>query len=238
VKIIAHRGASAREPENTMAAFALAKALGADSMELDARLCASGQVVVFHDETLERLTDGTGRVAEMPLSRLRELRVKGAHAIPTLEEVLLSSERPQALVIEMKTDRWHETALAAKVAAVVEATHALERGPVVVSSFNPLTLRALRSCAPHLPRAMLAHAKEALPLRALWFAGPVDPRELHLEACMISERTIARARKAGRGIVAWTVNDRTEAERLRALGVDGLITDVPDIFASAASATT
>lgn len=222
VRIIAHRGASARAPENTLAAFALARRLGADAAELDARTCASGEAVVFHDETLERLTGAPGRVAATPLARLRELRVRG-EPIPTLEEVLRSDDRPPGLVIELKTDRWNDVLVAAKTAKAIRATGALARGPIVVSSFNPIALLTFRRIMPEVPRALLAEADGARPLRNLWFARAVRPVELHLEARMITPAHVARG-----DVVAWTVNDPAEARRLRDLGVKGLISDAPD----------
>jgi glycerophosphoryl diester phosphodiesterase len=231
MRIIAHRGASARAPENTLAAFALARRLGAHAVELDARICGSGEAVVFHDETLEALTGAPGRVAETPLAVLRSLKVKGAEPIPLLEEVLDAADRPGGVVIEMKTDAWwRRPAIAARVAEAIRRTDAGARGPIVVSSFHPGALMALRRIAPQHPRALLAHAGQALPLRRCWLAGYVHARELHLEACMITARTLERARRAGRFVVAWTVNERAEEERLRALGVDGIITDHPELF--------
>ena len=230
MRIIAHRGASKAAPENTMAAFALAAKLGAHAIELDARVCGSGEVVVFHDRELARLTGAAGVVAETPLAELRKLRVAGTEPIPTLEEVLRSEARPRGVVVEIKTDHWNEVSVAGKTAELLGRTRADDRGPVVVSSFNPLALRVLRSVASQVPRALLAEKNGARPLRKLWFAPLVGARELHLEAAMIDAPLIARARRAGRFVVAWTVNDAAEGARLEALGVDGLITDVPDLF--------
>lgn len=232
MRIIAHRGASARAPENTMAAFALAKRLGADAIEIDARTCAGGEVVVFHDEDLARLAGAAGRVVATPLARLRELRT-GGEPIPSLEDVLRSDDRPPGLVIELKSDRWNDVLVAAKTAKALRETHALERGPVVVSSFNPVALVTFRRIMPETPRALLAQRKAARPLRKLWFARPVGAAELHLEAPMIGPRLVARARRARREVVAWTVNEAAEARRLRDMGVAGIITDVPDVIRGA-----
>ncbi len=231
VRIIAHRGASARAPENTLAAFALARRMGAHALELDARACGSGEIVVFHDRDLARLTGARGEVRKTPLAELRKLSVAGtSERIPTLEDVLRSDDRPPGLVIEMKTDRWHDLSIARKVADLVERTRAAEHGPITISSFNPLTLARLRKVAPQLPRALLAEKAGSRPRRNLWFVRPVAPRELHLEWPLISADLIARARRAGRFVVAWTVNDTALGARLEAMGVDGLITDVPEAF--------
>ena len=230
LQIIAHRGSSAAEPENTMAAFARAKRDGAHSVELDARVCGSGELVVFHDRFLDRLCGVNGEVSRTPLPELRKLRVNKREKIPTLDDVLRSDDRPRRLVIELKTDRWNDVVIAAKVAKLIAKTNAEAFGPIVISSFNPLTLLTLRRVAPNLPRALLAQKKAARPLRNLWFAPTVGPRELHLEGTMITERTIAAARKARRFVIAWTINNPEEGARLAALGVDGLITDVPELF--------
>ncbi|HVY61639.1 MAG TPA: glycerophosphodiester phosphodiesterase [Planctomycetota bacterium] len=232
-RIIAHRGASAAAPENTAAAFALAKRVGADAIELDARLCGSGEAVVFHDAALDRLAGAEGLVSATPLERLRELRVAGREPIPTLEEVLRSEERPPGIVIEIKTDRWSDLGAATEVAVVLEATRALDRGPVTISSFNPLILQKLRTLVPKVPRALLAHAKQPRPLRQAWAARLVAARELHLEARMIGPAVVAKAHRAGRAVVAWTVNEAGEAARLADLGVDGIITDVPETVLAA-----
>jgi glycerophosphoryl diester phosphodiesterase len=227
MRIIAHRGASAAAPENTLAAFALAREQGADAIELDARTCAGGDVVVFHDETLERLTGAAGRVAATPLARFRELRVRG-EPVPTLEEVLRSQDRPPGLVIELKTDRWNDVLVAAKTARALRATGALARGPVVVSSFNPIALITFRRIMPETPRALLAQKRSARPLRKLWFARAVGPAELHLETPLVTPGAVARARRARREVIAWTVNDAAEARRLRTCGASGIITDRPE----------
>lgn len=227
MRIIAHRGASARAPENTLAAFALARRLGADEAELDARVCGSGEVVVFHDETLERLTGARGRVARTPLSRLRELRVRG-EPIPTLEEAIRAEDRPPGLVVELKSDGWRDLRIACAAARVLRETRALERGPLVISSFNPFVLAALRIALPRARRAMLAEADGARPLRDLWLRPLAAPREAHLEARIIDRARVERARRKGLALVAWTVNDPAEARRLREAGAEGIITDVPD----------
>lgn len=231
MRIIAHRGASAAAPENTMAAFALARRMGAHAIELDARICGTGEVVVFHDRDLERLTGVRGVLAETPLSEVRKLRINGTQErIPTLEEVLRSDARPPGLVIELKTDRWNDVVIGPKVAKLIQQTHADATGSIIISCFNPLTLKTLRRVAPHLPRALLAEKDGSRPLRNLWFARTVAPRELHLEWSMITPTTIERARAAGRFVVAWTVNDPTVGANLEDMGVDGLITDMPDAF--------
>ncbi len=233
IRIIAHRGASARAPENTLAALALARRLGADEAEVDARLCGTGEVVVFHDAELDRLTGERGLVARAPLARLRALRVLGAEPIPTLEEVLRFPERPPGLVVELKTDRWHGIGVARRVAPLLRETGALERGPVVVSSFNPLALALLRGAAPEIPRALLVEAAAPRPRRDLWFRRLAAPGELHLEASSIDR---ARVERAGIPVVAWTVNDPVEARRLQACGVAGIITDAPDTIREALAA--
>jgi glycerophosphoryl diester phosphodiesterase len=106
---------------------------------------------------------------------------------------------------------------------------------MVVSSFNALALLTLRRVAPELPRAMLAQSRSPLPLRRLWLAAAVAPAELHVEAALATPRLCAAAHRSGRAVVAWTVNDVATAVRLASLGVDGIITDVPDLIRAGAS---
>ena len=118
MRILGHRGASRDAPENTLAAFELALAQGADGVELDARLCGSGEVVVFHDQRLERLTGATGKVADTPWSALKALEVRAGPPgsapgrIPLLAEVLAGLPRTALINVELKSEDWRGSAVA------------------------------------------------------------------------------------------------------------------------------
>src|SRR3954465_9330714 len=156
--IYAHRGASADAPENTLAAFRLALEQGADGIELDAQRCASGEVVVVHDESLLRTTGHAALVTRTPWSTLRALdagawkaeRFRGER-VPLLAEVLAAF--PLLVNVELKCERSDDRGLTAEVVRIVREGGAEER--VLLSSFNPLCLLRARTLAPRIPRALL-----------------------------------------------------------------------------------
>src|SRR3989304_10409901 len=159
--IFAHRGASAYAPENTLAAFRLALEHGADGIELDAKLSADGQVVVIHDQTVDRTTDGHGRVNQLTLTQLRQLDAgfcKGAafkgERIPTLAEVLEMLGDRLIINIELTNYDSPQDGLPEKAAELVRAGH-LEQS-VLFSSFLPSNLLAIRNILPSVPLAILA----------------------------------------------------------------------------------
>lgn len=225
--VIAHRGASAYAPENTLAAFRLAMEQGADGAELDVTLSADGAVVVIHDDTVDRTTNGTGRVATMTLAALRALDAGKGERIPTLAEVLevtAQHPRPFLLNIELKA-RWFsgEAALVRAVVAEVRAAQSADR--VLFSSFSPWVVRRLAHHAPEVPRAWLYHRAMPRWMRALGLqiAGALSFE--HPEHWLVTPALVRRCTRAGRGVNTWTVNDEVRAVMLMRLGVRGLIGD-------------
>lgn len=234
--VLGHRGASAEAPENTLAAFRLALAQGADGVELDAWRCATGEVVVAHDLDARRVAGADLVVPDAPLAALRALDVgawKGerfrGERMPLLEEALAAL--PGAVVnVELKS-RGRDVRLAGAAARVIERAGA--GGRVVVSSFDWRLLVAFRLAAPGIPvgllfeRAPLWRARLALAVRLL------GPSAVHPERALV---TAARARAwSARGLAVnvWTVDDAEEARRLAALGAAAVITNVPGRIAGA-----
>ena len=228
MRVIAHRGAPQAAPENTLEGFRIAKAMGADGLECDVQLSADNVPVIFHDVGLKRLCGVKGKLGALTLAEIRDLRVLGEGRIPTLEEVLLTDERPAALVLELKAPAIARRSLSEAVARVLAETGAVGRVSVLISSFNPACLIRMAQLLPRVPRGLLTARKLVRPLRRMWARKLVGASELHVEASMVSARLVHVAHSTGREIVAWTVNDVEEAMRLRHLGVDGVITDVPD----------
>ena len=227
---IAHRGASLAAPANTLAAFDKAVELGADGIEFDVHLSADSVPVVIHDFTVDGSTDGHGRVADMTLAQLRRLDAGAGEHIPTLEEVLAAMGERLLLNIELKSLSMRDNGLERAVIAQVER-HGLG-GNVILSSFNPLSLRRAKEIAPHIQTGLLYAPYLPLPLRRAWLA-PFAPHEArHPEHTMVDARYVAWARRRGYQINTWTVDDRDEMRRLIGLGVDGIITNVPDVLHS------
>ena len=233
MRILGHRGASADAPENTLPAFQLALAQGADGVELDVRLCGSGEVVVFHDERLQRLTGHSGRVAETAWKTLRTLAVstpQGRAGIPLLAEILETLPRTAFLNVELKADSgWLQ--LARRVGRLlVEGRH---QPRVLASSFHPLCLLALAACAPSVRRGYLLEPGqpawlEAGPL-ALW-AGrdAVHPADRE-----VTKDSVQLWHTRGREVNVWTVDQPARARTLAAWGVDALITNRPGVLRAA-----
>ena len=232
---IAHRGASAVAPPNTLAAFEKAAALGADGIELDVHLSADGEPVVIHDFTVDATTDGSGRVAQLTLAQLKRLDA-GAHfgpafagePIPTLEEVLRVVGKRLLLNIELKSaglrDSGLERAVVAQIARAVESD-----SRVILSSFNPLSLWRVKKIAPHIPVGLLDRPDC---LHRACLACFFPHAALHPEHTMVDARYMARARQRGYRVNVWTVDDPDEMRHLIDLGVDGIITNLPDVLHS------
>jgi len=238
--LFAHRGASARAPENTLAAFEQAVRDGAGAIECDVQTCADGRPVILHDATVERTTNGRGAIARMTLEEIRRLdagawfdpRFRG-EPIPTLEETLEFARGRCLLNLELKSGggargggaaRARDTLLAGTVAAVLRR---VVHGPILLSSFSSATLAAARAA---LPRAHLA----LLLSRSLRGLHAVH-RHLRLHAVhphlrLADPRRFAAARREGLRIHVWTVNDPGLTARLAGLGADGLMTDDPALF--------
>ncbi len=228
----AHRGASAEAPENTLAAFSLALAQGADGVELDAQRCASGEAVVVHDESLARTTGLAAPVTGVSYSVIRTLdagawksaRFRGER-IPLLAEVLEAF--PRLVNVELKCDRADDRGLTAEVVRVVHAARAQDR--VLLSSFNPGCLWRARSMAPAIPRALLFEAEQRWILRSA-LAPLLGARAMHPERVLATPERVSRWHKRGYSVACWTVDDPEVAARLHGSGVNGIFTNVPALM--------
>jgi len=227
---IAHRGASGITPENTRVAFVKALDLGADMIEFDVQLTRDEVAVIFHDETLDRTTNGSGRVAETDFSVISRLDAGswfGAsfaeHEVPTLEEVLGLLSGRVMLNIELKPDARVEQ-LVRRVVTAVARFECFES--VVFSSFEVAALRSLRNLVPDARIGVLCQ-RGALP-GALALAEDLGAISLHPAVTMVDTDLVREAHARRLSVYPWTVNEPGEIALLRALGVDGIFTDYPD----------
>lgn len=228
-----HRGASGHAPENTLPAFALALEQGADGIELDVQLTSDGEVVVIHDRTLERTTDGTGRVVDHTLADLRRLDASrgwegfaGAR-IPLLAEVLELVVGSGAVVnIELKNGgKVPYRGLEERVLAVVADADASDR--VVLSTFNHYSLRTLQGLGASMPLGALYSDRLYKPWK---YVARLGADCLHPPVRTVRERkVVTRSHELGLKVHVWTVNTPADLERMGRLGVDAVITDVPDV---------
>ena len=226
--ILGHRGASALETENTVAAFGRARRDGADGVELDVLLCATGEVMVFHDDDLTRLAGRPDRIADTPCAVLREVVLPGGTTIPTLAEALEACG-PQMLVnVELKAAKIGRPAIAALVEAVARVVErAGAGGRVLVSSFNPWAVRSWMGRAPAVPSALLFESGSPLPLRRAWLAPWLRPFALHPELVLCNPGRVAAWKRRGYMVSVWTVDDPAALRACREMAVDGLITNDP-----------
>lgn len=233
--IIAHRGASAVAPQNTLAAFRKALELGADGVELDVHLSADGVPVVMHNFVVDETTDGTGQVTDKTLAELKELDAGSKFApefagerIPTLAQVFEALKGKLLVNVELKDLSPKGVGLEAPVVEVVRQCGMEKK--VLFSSFNPFTLRRVRPLAPDIPSGMLCAHDLPIYLRRAWLA-PFTPHEArHPDFVMADERLVKWCHARKLRVIVWTVDEPAEMKRLIALGVDGIITDVPDVL--------
>jgi glycerophosphoryl diester phosphodiesterase len=242
--VFAHRGGSHLAPENTIAAFDRAVAVGADGLELDVHLCSDGEVVVCHDATVDRTTDGSGAIASMTASRLaaldagcrfsdgngaRPFRGRGI-GIPTLREVVVRYPG-QRLIVEMKDNLRDLASATLRVLREADAT-----GRTCLGSFHATVLQQVRAEEPRVATSG-AQPEVRLALYRSWFG--LFPRSVPYRALQVPERReatrvvtprfIRAAHRAGVAVQVWVVNQPADMERLLGWGVDGLITDRPDL---------
>lgn len=222
--VIAHRGASADAPENTLAAFALAMEQGADGIELDVQLSADGWPVVMHDFTVDRTTNGQGRVSDLSVDALQALDAGDGQGVPTLDDVFEMLGPGILYNIEIKDFSLWERGTEAAVADRVQAYH-LEN-QVLVSSFNPLAVRRSRR---HFTRSTpigLIRSTGWLKYGYLLASGEAD----HPHYSLVDAAYMAWARRRGYRVHVWTVDEPSEARRLAALGVHAIITNKPALI--------
>jgi glycerophosphoryl diester phosphodiesterase len=227
--VIAHRGASGHAPENTLAAFKRAIALGATFIETDLQLSRDARFVAIHDETVNRTTNGQGRVHDLTLVDLRRLDAGSwfgseftGERIPTLEEILeFSKKHDVVFYLELKpSGSWGgEHALIGALRTSREIARA------VVISFDAGILEALRKIEPTLMTGLLFDGQIDRPIER---AVEVGARQLAVRGDLVTPALLADARKKDLQVVCWTVNQPAHMRLLIEAGVDGIMTDYPD----------
>lgn len=223
--VIAHRGASGSAPENTMAAFQRAVAAKADMIELDVQRTKDGQVVVIHDHTLKRTTNGTGEVRQYTLEELRQFDAGSWYGaefagerIPTLAEVLRAIKGKCGINIEIKNLPYRDPGVESAVLAVLRETE-FPLDQVIISSFDHRCLVRVAELEPNVRvAALFAHNPASL-------AG-IDTPVLHPYYPVVDAEFMSWAK--GRMVNVWTVDAPEKWQALIALGVDGIITNHPD----------
>ncbi len=220
--VISHAACAGHAPENTLAGIRAALRLGADAIEIDVQTSADGVPVLMHDLTVDRTTGGRGAVAKLSLEELRALDAGGGEPVPTLAEVLALTAGKALLVAEIKQPGIEE-----RLAAAVRQAGA--PGDVMVWSFFPQALAAMRLAEPLLPAGLLI-APQALPS---WPQMRDTALRLGVQAVSIfhqgiTEEIVRQTRRSALTLYAWTADTEADIQRLIELGVDGIVTNYPD----------
>lgn len=240
--VVAHRGAPLVEPENTIPSFEAAVAAGADAVEFDVRLSADGVPVILHDAAVDRTTDGRGLARDLTVADLARIAIprgEGATTnVPTLEAALVALSGRIGVDIELKQLPGEPDFEPEGDRLVLATLRALEAsgfgGPVLLSSFNPLTLDAVRRIAPDVPTGLLTLAAVELDValdfaRAQGYDWLLPP----VAQVVVAEGFAARAHEAGLRVAAWNTEDPAEARALWRSGVDAVATNDPAAIVAA-----
>lgn len=221
--VIGHRGAMGHETENTLPSINKALELGVDMIEIDVFKIASGEIVVFHDDSVERLTDGTGNIEEYTWEKLQKITVTGNHKIPLLTDVIAEIDREVPLNIELKG-----AGTAKEVNAIIEGfqKNGWTLNDFIISSFNWEELKLMRIENAEISMAVLIEnddPREAIPLAKELKAVAINPDYEKLDLEIANE-----IRAAGFKIYPWTVNEPEAIDEMKRMGVDGMFTNFPE----------
>jgi len=241
--IIAHRGASASAPENTLSAFGKAVAMGADILELDVRQTKDSQLVIMHDGSVGRTTNGSGNIRDFSLEELRQLDAgswfdpKFANErIPTLAHVFDSIPRPFTFLVEIKEGSSASPGIEARVVKLVHDRRIENR--VILKSFDDVILDSLRRIAPEIPRLKIIVTQFSLLNiiieHGVNFGTVFDDSVQYLQHHWfgLTKDFVTEAHEHGYGLFVWDVNDVERMKEFVLMGVDGIETDYPDLLAS------
>lgn len=225
---IGHRGAAGHEPENTLRSFQKAIDLGMDMIELDVHVCKSREVVVIHDATINRTTNGKGTVSGKSLQELQELNAGKREKIPTLVEVLNLVQRKVKINIELKGKHTAEP-----VAKIINASvrQKWQYDDFLVSSFNYQELQYFHVLQPDVPIGILVKLgvsqKKEID-QALIMALKLHAYSLNLPFQYVTPRLVEQVHQLGFKVLVWTVNKTKAIEKVKNLNADGIISDYPD----------
>ena len=220
---IGHRGAMGYIAENTIESIEKALEQGVDGIEIDVHVCASGELVVFHDLTLDRMTNGSGELSGWTLGELKVLRVNEKYRIPTLVEVLEFVNGRCMLNIELKGE-----GTAAPACDIIQSfikTNNYTYDHFIVSSFQQTELETLYQLDDKIPLGVLTKASID---EAIQLAEKINTKYIHPNTAITSEKAVAAAQSKGYKIIVWTATMPDTIKRMKNYGVDGIISDKPD----------
>ncbi len=221
--VIGHRGAAGHKPENTLSSFQKALELGVDMVEFDVYVCRSGEVVVIHDDRLERTTNGSGYVVEKNFQELRQLDAGDSEKIPLLEEVLDLCAGKTKVNIELKG--LHTAEAVWLVLEKYLKQGKFQEEDFLISSFDHFELKKFQNFNPQIKLGALL---EGIPLSLAQFGEDVGAYSVNLSLDFVNKEIIDDAHKRGLKVFVWTVNHPEDFRKMKNLGVDGVFSDYPE----------
>ncbi|MFH0976453.1 MAG: glycerophosphodiester phosphodiesterase [Spirochaetota bacterium] len=226
--IIGHRGASGYEPENTLSAFKKAIDLKADMIEMDIYKCKTGELVLIHDNNVNRTTNGKGYVQDFSLKELKSLETGKGDKIPLLEEVLDLADRKIKINLELKGVDTAEPSI--KIIEKYVNDKGWRYEDFYISSFNHYLLNEVNSLCPVNSGIKICPLIYGLPVGLAKFAVRLNAYSINISSDFVNKELLKDAHKRGMKIFVYVVNDAAEALKLKSLGVDGIFTDYPDLL--------
>lgn len=220
---IAHRGAKAYEPENTLKAFQKALDLNADGIELDVHLSADANIIVIHDETIDKMTNGKGFVNTLSLSELKRFLIDGQYEIPTLKEVFDLVNKKCLINIELKNADTLTKVVSLIDEYVSDKNWSYEH--FIVSSFDWNALQEVHNLDSKIPIGVLAETNLDL---AVAFAETIKAKAIHPYYHLLNEENTKTIQEKGFLVLPWTVNIEEDIQKIKSYNVNGIISDFPD----------
>ncbi|MXO03543.1 glycerophosphodiester phosphodiesterase family protein [Flavobacterium sp. HBTb2-11-1] len=220
---IAHRGAKAYEPENTLQAFQKALDLHSDGIELDVHLSSDGHIIVIHDETIDRTTNGKGWVNTFSLSELKSFLIDEKFQIPTLNEVFDLVDKKCLINIELKG-----LGTAPKVVRLIEEYISEKKwnyNDFIISSFDWNMLQETSTLNPNIPIGVLTEENIN---QALAFAETIKAKAIHPDFQLLNKENVQQIQEKGFLVFPWTVNSEQDIQKVKSYKVNGIISDNPD----------
>lgn len=220
---IAHRGAKAYEPENTLQAFQKALDLNSDGIELDVHLSSDGHIIVMHDETIDKMTSGKGDINTYTLAELKSFLIADGLQIPTLNEVFDLVDKKCFINVELKNADTSKN-----VVSLIEE-YITEKGwnydHFIISSFDWNALKEVQNLNPNIPIGVLT--EEDLDI-ALAFAETIKTKAIHPDFQLLNKEKVLQIQEKGFLVFPWTVNSEEDIQKVKSYQVNGIISDNPD----------
>lgn len=221
--IIGHRGTKGYEPENTLISFQKAIDMKVDGIELDVHLSSDGEIMVFHDETLDRMTNGKGNISQYSLSELKDFQIKNENQIPTLKEVFDLVDKKCFINIELKVNTATKPVLDLIEDYIANKNWNYEH--FQISSFDWNLLKEVSEINPEIFIGVLTQNDLD---SAIAFAKTINAKSINPDFILLSAENTETIKDKGFQIFPWTVNETADIEKIKSFKVNGIITDFPD----------